>query len=94
MKTLNTEEMVQSAMNEIKKIAPKNSQIEIDVREDPVGTFSTHILLKTKQHVYFAKKDDLFLYRSFNKALRAIKAQLQKKRYSYEGRIDKYGRVA
>ncbi len=82
MKTFNTDSMVSEATAEIEKIAPKNSQIEIDVREDPVGHFSTHIKLSTKTKTYFAKKDDLFLYKSFSKAIRAIKMQLQKKRAS------------
>lgn len=83
MKTFNTDSMVSEATSEIEKIAPKHSQIEIDVREDPVGHFSTHIKLSTKTKTYFAKKDDTFLYRSFSKALRAIKMQLAKKRVSH-----------
>ena len=83
MKTFNTDEMVSEATSEIEKFAPKNSHIEIDVREDPVGHFSTHIKLSTKTRTYFAKKDDSFLYRSFSKALRAMKMQLQKKRVSH-----------
>lgn len=83
MKTFNTEEMVQEATSEIEKIAPKNSHVEIDVREDPVGHFSTHIKLSTKTKTYFAKKEDTFLYRSFSKALRAIKMQIQKKRLNH-----------
>ncbi len=83
MKTFNTDSMVSEATSEIEKIAPKNSQIEIDVVEDPVGHFSTHIKLVTKTKTYFAKKDDLFLYRSFSKAIRAIKMQLSKKRTSH-----------
>ena len=80
MKTFNTDEMVSEATSEIEKIAPRNSQIEIDVREDPVGHFSTHIKLSTKTKTYFAKKEDMFLYKSFSKAIRAIKVQLAKKR--------------
>lgn len=83
MKTFNTAEMVQEATSEIEKIAPKNSHVEIDVREDPVGHFSTHIKLSTKTKTYFAKKEDTFLYRSFSKALRAIKMQIQKKRLNH-----------
>lgn len=75
--------MVQEATSEIEKIAPKNSHVEIDVREDPVGHFSTHIKLSTKTKTYFAKKEDTFLYRSFSKALRAIKMQIQKKRLNH-----------
>lgn len=91
MKTLNTQELVQGAVSEIEKFAPKNSHVEIDVKEDPVGNFSTHILLKTPYHTYFVKKEDMFLYRSFNKAIRAIKIQLKKKRMNHETiRGDKY----
>lgn len=83
MKTFNTEEMVNEATSEIEKFAPKNSQVEIDVKEDPVGHFSTHIKLQTKYKTYFAKKEDTFLYKSFSKALRAIKTQVQKKRANH-----------
>ncbi|MGZ3788140.1 MAG: hypothetical protein ACXVLQ_06430 [Bacteriovorax sp.] len=91
MKTLNTQDMVNGAISEIEKFAPKNSHVEIDVKEDPVGNYKTHILLQTKTKTYFAKKEDMFLYRSFNKAIRAIKAQVQKKRPNHEVvRINKY----
>ena len=83
MKTFNTEEMVNEATSEIEKFAPKNSHVEIDVREDPVGHFSTHIKLSTRYKTYFAKKEDTFLYKSFSKAIRAIKTQLQKKRANH-----------
>ena len=80
MKSLNTKDLVQEAESEIQRIAPKNSLVDIDVIEDPVGHFSTHIKLVTKTKTYFAKKDDLFLYKSFAKALKAMKAQIAKKR--------------
>ena len=80
MKPFNTKDLVQEAASEIEKIAPKNSHIDIDVIEDPIGHFSTHIKLVTKTKTYFAKKDDLFLYKSFSKALKAMKAQIAKKR--------------
>ena len=76
MKPFNTEDMVSEAAAEIEKIAPRNSVVEIDVKEDPAGHFSTN-------RTYFAKKDDIFLYRSFSKAIRAIKAQIQKKRTNH-----------
>ena len=83
MKTFNTADMVNEATSEIEKIAPRNSHVEIDVKEDPAGHFSTNIKLQTKTRTYFAKKEDTFLYRSFSKALRAIKTQIQKKRVSH-----------
>jgi ribosome-associated translation inhibitor RaiA len=83
MKTFNTEEMVTEAASEIERFAPKNSQLEIDVKEDPVGHFRTYIKLSTKTKIYFAKKEDSFLYKSFSKAIRAIKAQVQKKRTNH-----------
>ncbi len=91
MKTLNTHEMVHEAVSEIEKFAPKSSQVEIDVKEDPIGNFSTQIKLKTKDRVYFVKKEDLFLYKSFTKAMRAIKSQVQKRRVNRESvRSNKY----
>ena len=83
MKTLNTQDMVQNAVSEIEKFAPKHSHVEIDVKEDPVGNFSTNIKLETKHKTYFAKKEDMFMYKSFSKAVRAIKAQLKKKRINH-----------
>jgi ribosome-associated translation inhibitor RaiA len=84
MKILNTQSMVQDAVSEIEKFAPKHSHVEIDVKEDPVGNFSTHIRVDTKEKTYFVKKDDIFLYRSFSKAVRALKAQIQKRRVNHE----------
>ncbi len=80
MKRLNATEMINDAAVELEKLAPKNSQLEIDVKEDPAGHFSTHVKLQTKYRTYFAKKEDAFLYKSFSKAIKAIKAQLEKKR--------------
>lgn len=82
MKPFNTEDLVQEAASEIQRIAPRNSQVDIDVIEDPAGHFSTQIKLITKTKTYFAKKDDMFLYKSFSKAIRAIKAQIVKKRHN------------
>lgn len=84
MKTLNTQEMIHGAMDELRRYAPRNAKIDIEVREDPIGNYATHILVQSGQHTYFSKKEDFFLYRSFNKAMRAIKAQLAKKRVSHE----------
>jgi len=84
MKTLNTQEMIQGAVDELKRYAPRNAKIDIEVREDPVGNFATHILVQGSHHTYFSKKEDMFLYRSFNKAMRAIKAQLARKRVTHE----------
>lgn len=83
MKPFNTEDLVQEAASEIQRIAPRNSTVDIDVVEDPAGHFSTHIKLSTKTRTYFAKKDDMFLYKSFSKAIRAIKAQIMKKRTNH-----------
>ena len=80
MKPFNREDMVQEAAQEIEKFAPKNSHIEIDIKEDPVGHYSTNIKLQTKYKTFFAKKHDVYFYKSFSRALRALKAQLQKKR--------------
>lgn len=81
--TLNANDMVQDAVSEIEKFAPKNSHVAVEVSEDPIGVFSTRIRVDTKQRTYFAKKNDMFLYRSFSKAIRALKAQLSKKRASH-----------
>ncbi len=80
MKNFKPAEMVRDATEEIQKFAPRNSIVDIDVTEDPVGHYCTNIKLHTKNRTYFAKKEDDFLYKSFTKALRALKTQLQKKR--------------
>lgn len=80
MKNLSTQGLVQEAVSEIEKFAPKNSHVAVDISEDPVGTYHTSIRVDTNQRTFFAKKDDMFLYKSFSKALRALKAQLHKKR--------------
>lgn len=90
MKTLNTQELISGAIDEIKRYAPRNATIDIEVREDPVGNFATHILVQAPNHTYFSKKEDMFLYRSFHKAMRAIKAQLAKKRVSHESAAPKF----
>jgi ribosome-associated translation inhibitor RaiA len=83
MKPFNREDMVQEATLEIEKFAPRNSHIEVDVKEDPVGHFSTNIKLQTKNRTFFAKKEDIYFYKSFSKALRALKNQLAKKRFNH-----------
>lgn len=80
MKDLSTENLIQTATYEIEKVAPKNSQVEIDIKEDPVGNFRTNIKLITRSKTYFSKKEDTFMYKSLTKALRALKAQISKKR--------------
>jgi hypothetical protein len=83
MKNLNEKEMRAEAVLEIEKIAPKHSEVEIDVEESRRGVFSTHIRLITKQKIYFAKKEDSFLNKSFYKAMRAIKAQVKKNKTAH-----------
>ncbi len=78
MKKFNTDEMINEAVEEIKKLAPRNSEVEIGLTEDPVGNFQTNIKLTTKLRTYFAKKEDQFLAGSFSKALKAMKQQLRK----------------
>lgn len=79
MKRLNQQSLVEDAMSELEKIAPKNSAIEVDIKEE-AGHYFTKIKLRTKNRTYFAKKEDMFFYKSFNKALKAIKSQINKAR--------------
>jgi hypothetical protein len=92
MKSLNEKEMRVEAAQEIGKIAPRHSEVEIAVEEDRRGIFSTHIRLITKQRTYFAKKEDSFLNKSFYKAVRAIKAQVKKNKVDHHA--VKYSLVA
>ena len=71
MKRLTNQNLVEDAVLELEKFAPKNSAIEVDVTEE-AGHFKTQIKLKTRNRTYFAKKEDLFFYKSFNKALKAL----------------------
>jgi ribosome-associated translation inhibitor RaiA len=80
MKNLNDKEMLAEAVQEIEKVAPRHSEVEINVEENRKGFFSTHIRLTTKQKIYFAHKEDQFLKKSFYKAMRAIKSQVKKKK--------------
>lgn len=77
MKRLNHKSLVEDAVTELEKFAPKNSAIEVDIKEEG-GHYFTKIKLRTKNKTYFAKKEDLFFYKSFSKALKAIKVQLNK----------------
>ena len=92
MKNLREKEMMEEAVHEIEKIAPRHAEVEIEVQENPRGCFSTHIKLITKQKIYFAKKEDSFLNRSFYKAMRAIKAQVKKNKMDHHA--VKYSLVA
>lgn len=92
MKNLNDKVMLAEAVQEIEKIAPRNSQVEIEVEENRKGIFCTHIKLVTKNHIYFAKKEDSFLNKSFYKAMRAIKAQVKKNKVEHHA--VKYSLVA
>jgi hypothetical protein len=83
MKNLIEKEMRAEAIQEIEKIAPRHSEVEIDVEEDRRGIFCTHIRLITKHKIYFAKKEDSFLNKSFYKAMRAIKAQVKKNKMGH-----------
>jgi len=84
MKTLRSKEMVDEAVSEIERMAPKNSHVEIDVKEEPVGHFSTLIKLKAWNKTYIVKKEDMFFTKVLNKAVKALKAKLQKKKVSHD----------
>lgn len=92
MKNLAEKEMLAEAVQEIEKVAPRHSEIDIEVEENRRGIFCTHIRLITKQRVYFAKKEDSFLNKSFYKAMRAIKAQVKKNKVDHHA--VKYSLVA
>ena len=84
MKSLRVKDLVHEGVEELEKIAPKDSHVEIDVIEDPPGHFSTHILLKTKFKTYFARKDATFIWESFHKAMKAVKTQMRKRKIKHE----------
>jgi ribosome-associated translation inhibitor RaiA len=78
MKNLKATELVNAGVAELSKIAPKNAEIEIDVKEDPIGHYATHVKIKTKFKTYFAKKEDDSFVVSLHKAMRALKSQIKK----------------
>lgn len=80
MKHLNPNQMVDEAILEIEKFAPRNSEIEIDLKEDPVGHFQTNIKLRTRMKTFFVKKADTLIYSSFSKAITAMKKKLRRKK--------------
>lgn len=83
MKNYSPAELVNEVRAEIERIAPSNSEIDVLITEDPVGHFSTNLKIQTRTHTYFVKKEDDYLYKSLTKALRALKAQLGKKRFNH-----------
>lgn len=83
MKNLNDLEMLEDAVQEIEKLAPKHAEIAIDVEENRKGIFCTHIRLITKQKTYFVKKEDSLINKSFYKAMRAIKTQIKKNKVDH-----------
>lgn len=91
MKNLADQALVEEAIHEIEKVAPMHSEVEVDVEQSRRGIFSTHIRLITKQKIYFAKKEDTFLNKSFYKAMRAIKSQVKKNKVDHHA--EKYSLV-
>ena len=92
MKNLNEKITVEAAIEEIQKIAPKHSEVSVDMEKSKKGIFCTNIKLVTKKKVYFAKKEDNLLNKSFYKAMRAIKAQVKKNKVNHH--TEKYSLVA
>ena len=70
--------MVDYGISELERVAPNNAEIEVDVKEDPVGHYSALIKVKANHKVYFIKKEADSMYDSFHKAVRALKVQLSK----------------
>lgn len=72
------EDLVQEVQQELERIVPDNSEIEFSINESPVGHFKTMIKLHVGHKVFVANKEDDVLYKSFSRALNAMKSQLQK----------------
>jgi ribosome-associated translation inhibitor RaiA len=83
MKENKAKRLVDYGVEEVEKIAPDNSQIEVDVKEDPVGHYSSLIKIKAKHKIFFVKKESDSMYESFHKALRALRSQIAKKKMSH-----------
>jgi hypothetical protein len=83
MKRFNEKEMLEEAILEIEKVAPKHSSVDIEIEKNHKGIFCTHIKLITKHKIYFAKKEDSFFKRSYSKAIRAIKSQVKKNKVDH-----------
>lgn len=76
--------LVDYGLEEVEKIAPNNSQIEVDVKEDPVGHFQSLIKVKAPHKMFFVKKEGDSMYESFHKALRALRGQISKKKITHK----------
>lgn len=76
-------EMMDYGYDELEKIAPKNSVIELDVKEDPQGHFSSLVKIKANNKFFIVKKEADSMYESFHKAIRALKAQLAKNKINH-----------
>jgi ribosome-associated translation inhibitor RaiA len=81
--------LVEYGVEEVEKIVPENSFIEIDVKEDPIGHFSSLIKVNAPNRDFFVKKEADSMYESFHKALRAIRMQIAKKKIHHHAGLRK-----
>lgn len=72
--------LIEYGLQEVEKIAPENSQIEVEVKEGPIGHFYSLIKIKLPHKMLFVKKEGESMYESFHKALRALRSQLARKK--------------
>ncbi len=77
------ERMIRFGVDEIERVAPFSSEVELDVKEDAKGHFFSFIKVKVNHKLYVAKKEGKNMYDSFHKALRALKAQLAKNKVNH-----------
>jgi ribosome-associated translation inhibitor RaiA len=75
--------MVDYGLSEISRIAPFNSDVELDVKEDAKGHFYSFIKVKVNRKIFIAKKEGNNMYESFHKALKALKVQLAKNKINH-----------
>lgn len=82
--------LVDFGMEEIERIAPANSQIEVDVKEDSSGHFWSLLKVRVNHKEFFVKKEGNSMYESFHKAMRALKSQLSKNKNFHRIHRPKY----
>jgi len=86
MRSRPEERLIRFGVDEIERVAPFSSEVELDVKEDSKGHFFSFIKVKVNHKLYVAKKEGKNMYDSFHKALRALKAQLAKNKVNHRVR--------
>jgi ribosome-associated translation inhibitor RaiA len=83
MRNVKLDRMINYGVEEIERVAPFNSMVELDVKEVARGHFFAFIKVKVNHKLYIARKEGKDMYEGFHKALKALKAQLAKNKVNH-----------